>query len=93
MKLVALKELDVDPDFGIYIIQNKASPEEDNPFYNPFYIILALHKFSKAENRDYDFFVKVENLMELKAKATDSNDRYERRVCSLAYAYLLGREE
>lgn len=87
MKLIPLKFLDIDPEYYICIIQNK---EQQNSFY----LIAALYKKAESKDTSYDFSIKVENKEDLK-KLIDAHTTtaQAKRVYSIAYAYLCGREE
>lgn len=88
MKLIPLKFLDIDPEYYICIIQNK---EQQRGFY----VIAALYKcVSDPKDTSHDFSIRIQDKEELKKLITEYDTiNSAKRVYSIAYAYLCGREE
>ena len=88
MKLIPLKFLDIDPEYYICIIQNKEQQRS-------FYVIAALSKcVSDPTDTSHDFCIRVQNKEELKKLINELDTNAQaKRVYSIVYSYLCGREE
>lgn len=88
MKLIPLKFLDIDPEYYICIIQNK---EQQRGFY----VIAALYnRVSDPKDMSHDFSIRIQDKEELKDLVSNQDiPKHFKRIYSIAYAYLCGREE
>lgn len=88
MKLIPLKFLDIDPEYYICIIQNKEQQRS-------FYVIAALSKcVSDPKDMSHDFSIRIQDKEELKKIISEYDTiNHVKRIYSIAYAYLCGREE
>lgn len=87
MKLIPLKFLDIDPEYYICIIQNKEQQKG-------LYVIIALYKDTNPTDTSHDFCIRVQSKEELKKLINELDTNAQaKRVYSIVYSYLCGREE
>ena len=87
MNLIPLKFLDIDPEYYICIIQNKEQQKD-------LYVIIALYKDANPTDTSHDFCIRVQDKEELKKLINELDTNAQaKRVYSIVYSYLCGREE